>query len=181
MMYSQQEYDMMRRQTLQIEAEKRAIFKTLLTAVSVILTISLILLGYLYRQYSQSSSLISAAEARATTAEAQYQQANQELQDKRAQLDRIAQRAAQRGQQINSLVTAVMRKGASDAEIAALAHAIYESPDHVIDLPGIPPDSILRRYRYRSGGQVRAYVLVAGNVNGKWLLYSNLVAKAEDK
>jgi type II secretory pathway pseudopilin PulG len=181
MMYSQQEYDMMRRQTLQVEAEKRAIFKTLLTAVTIILTISLLLLGYLFRRYSQSSTLISAAEARAAQAEGQFQQANQELQDKRAQLESIAQRTTQRNAQINSLIPVVMRKGASDSEVATLAHAIYESPGRVIELPGIPPDSILRRYRYRSGGQVRAYVLVAGNVNGKWLLYSNLVAKADDK
>jgi hypothetical protein len=181
MMYSQQEYDMMRRQTLQVEAEKRAIFKTLLTGVSIILALSLLILGYLYRQYSQSSSLISAAEARAALAESQFQQANQELQDKRAQLEGIAQREAQRNEKINTLVPAVMRKGASDSEIASLAHAIYETPGRVIELPGIPPDSILRRYRYRSGGEVRAYVLVAGNVNGKWLLYSNLVARATDK
>ena len=181
MMYSQQEYDMMRRQTLQIEAEKRAIFRTLLTGVSILLTISLLLLGFLFRRYSQSSSLISEAEARAATAEAQLQQANQELQDKRAQLESIAQRATQRNERINSLVPVAMRKGASDSEVATLAHAIYESPGHVIELPGIPPNSILRRYRYRSGGDVRAYVLVAGNVNGKWLLYSNLVARAADK
>jgi len=180
-MYSQQEYDMMRRQTLQIEAEKRAMFRTLLMGVSILLALSLLSLGYIFLRYSQSSSLISAAEARASLAEAQYQKANQELQDKRAQLESISQRAAQRNEKINSLLPAVMRKGASDGEIAALAHAIYESPGHVIELPGIPPDSILRRYRYRSGGEVRAYVLVAGNVNGKWLLYSNLVARAEEK
>jgi hypothetical protein len=52
-MYSQQEYDMMRRQTLQIEAEKRSLLRTLLTAVAVALTISLILLGYLFRRWSQ--------------------------------------------------------------------------------------------------------------------------------
>ena len=181
MMYSQQEYDMMRRQTLQIEAEKRAIFKTLLMGVSIVLTLSLLLLGFLFRRYSQSSSLISAAESRASLAEAQYQQVNQELQDKRAQLESIAQRTAQRNERVNTLVPAVMRKGASDSEIATLAHAIYGSPGHVIELPSIPPDSILRRFRYRSGGEVRAYVLVAGNLNGKWLLYSNLVARAEEK
>jgi hypothetical protein len=34
MMYSQQEYDMVRRQTMQIEAEKRALLKWVLIVVS---------------------------------------------------------------------------------------------------------------------------------------------------
>ena len=37
MMYSQQEYDMVRRQTMQIEAEKRALLKWVLIVVSLLL------------------------------------------------------------------------------------------------------------------------------------------------
>ena len=58
-----------------------------------------------------------------------------------------------------------------------IAHAIYELPGHSTTLPSIPPDRILKRFRHRSGGQNYAYVLVAGMVDGKWTLYSNLVAK----
>lgn len=181
MMYSQQEYDMMRRQTLQIEAEKRSLLRTLLTVVAVLLTLSLLLLGYLFRRYSSSSSMIAAAEARAASAEAQYQQCDQELRDKRSQLDAFALRASERNAQISSILPRIMNKTASDAEVAALAHAVYEQPGHVIELPGIPPDSLLRRFRFRSEGQVRSYVLVAGNVDGKWLLYSNLVARTSDR
>lgn len=180
MMYSQQEYDMMRRQTLQIEAEKRTLLRSGLIIVAALLTISLILLGFLFSRYSQSSSLIAAAEGRAAAAETQFQQCDLELKDKRAQLDNLAERAAQRSEQIAALLPRVMNKTAGDGEIATLAHSIFEQPGHVIELPGIPPDSILRRFRYRTGGQIRAYVLVAGIVDGKWVLYSNLVGRAAE-
>jgi hypothetical protein len=47
----------------------------------------------------------------------------------------------------------------------------------VIELPSIPPDDVLRRYRTRVDGQPRAYILVAGEIDGKWRLYSVLVKK----
>jgi hypothetical protein len=50
-------------------------------------------------------------------------------------------------------------------------------PGRSVPLPSIPPDSLLKRYRLQICGQVSAYVLVAGIVDGKWTLYSNLVAK----
>lgn len=177
MMYSQQEYDMMRRQTLQIEAEKRSLLRTLLTGVAIALTIALILLGYLFRRYSQSSSLISTADNKAAAAEAQLQTCSSELQEKRAILEAQGKRTEQRSETIASLVAKVMSKSASDAEIGQLAHAVYELPGHSTTLPSIPPDKILKRFRHRSGGQNYAYVLVGGIVDGKWTLYSNLVAK----
>jgi hypothetical protein len=180
-MYSQQEYDMMRRQTLQIEAEKRSLLRTLLTGVAVALTITLILLGYLFRRYSQSNTLISSAENKAAAAEAQFQTCSTELQEKRGILDAQAKRAEQRTEAISRLIPRVMSKTASDVEIGQFANAVYELPSHSVVLPSIPPDSLLRRYRHRSGNQVSAYILVAGIVDGKWTLYSNLVAKGQSE
>ena len=168
---------MVRRQTLQIEAEKRALLRTLLVALSVALIVSLILVAFLFRRYSHSSTLIGAAEGKASAAEAQYQACNQELRQKTSILDAQAGKVAQRSEQIASLTPKVINKSASENEIATLAHAIYESPGHSIEFPSIPPDKILRRYRYRSGDQAYSYLLVAGNFDGKWVLFSNLLAK----
>ncbi|MEP7271714.1 MAG: hypothetical protein ABI882_09420, partial [Acidobacteriota bacterium] len=134
--------------------------------------------GFLFRRYSQSSSLISTAENKATAAESQLQGCATELQEKRAILDAQANRVEQRNSQISSLVPRILSKSASEGEIAQLAHAIYELPGHSISLPSIPPDGILKRYRYRAGNQAFAYILVAGLVDGKWTLYSNLVGKS---
>jgi hypothetical protein len=179
MMYSQQEYDMMRRQTMQIEAEKRTLLRTGLMIVAVLLTISLLLLGYLYRQYSISGSVVSAAESRAAASDSQYQVCAKELSEKKGILDAQSAELAARNKVIEDVLPKVMRKQGSDADVARLAHAIYAQPGHVIALPGVPPDEILRRMRYRTGNATFAYVLIAGLVDSKWLLYSNLVGKSD--
>jgi hypothetical protein len=64
MMYSQQEYDMMRRQTLQIEAEKRFALAHIVNWSRCSPDRYAHAAGYVFRRYSQSSTLISAAEAK---------------------------------------------------------------------------------------------------------------------
>jgi uncharacterized protein (DUF3084 family) len=178
MMYSQQEYEMVRRQTMQIEAEKRALLRWTLMVVAGAFALSLLALGWMYQQYSTADNKVEAAEARAVKAETEFKKVNQELAEKKAILDRQAATAAQQNATITGLVPKAVSGTATDAELAALAHAIFESRhNHVIELPRIPPDNILRRYRYRAGNEVRSYILIAGLVDGKWLLYSNLVAK----
>lgn len=179
MMYSQQEYDMMRRQTLQIEAEKRALLRTGLIIAVALLMISLIIVVYLFRQYSMTGSIVSAAESRAATSDAQYQACAKELTEKKAILDAQSSEIAARNQTIEDLLPKIMRKQGSDAEAARLAHAVFGQPGHVIDLPGIPPDQILKRLRYRTSSGTLAYILIAGNIDGQWRLYSNLVGKSD--
>ena len=179
MMYSQQEYDMMRRQTLQIEAEKRTLLRTGLIIAAGLLALSLLAVGYLYRQYSMSGSVVSAAEARAASSDAQYQTCAKELTEKKAILDVQSAEIAARNQVIDDLLPKIMRKQGSDAELARLAHAIFGQQGHVIELPAIPPDHILKRVRYRTSTGILAYVLIAGNIDGTWRLYSNLVGKSD--
>lgn len=179
-MYSQQEYEMVRRQTMQIEAEKRALLRWTLIVVASGLTLALFALGWMYQQYSTADNKIEAAEAARVKAETELKKVSQELAEKKAILDKQALTAGQQNATLNSLVPKAVSGTASDGELAALAHAIYESrTGHVIEIPRIPPDKILRRYRYRSGAEARSYVLIAGQIEGKWVLYSNLVNKGE--
>jgi len=177
MMYSQQEYDMVRRQTMQIEAEKRALLKWVLIVVSLLLAGSVILTGWMFRRYSISEDLIRNADERRVSAENQLRQVSRELAEKKAIEEKNAATVAQRNAVIDSVVPKMLAKTASDDELTNLARAIYETPGRVIDLPGIPPDNVLRRYRTRVDGQPRAYILVAGDIDGKWKLYSILVKK----
>src|SRR5262249_3176765 len=177
MMYSQQEYDMVRRQTMQIEAEKRALLKWGLIVVSLLLAGSVILTGWMFRRYSVSEDLIRNADERRASAENQLRQVSRELAEKKAIEERNAATVAQRNAVIDSTVPKMLSKLASDDELTNLARAINETPEHVIDLPGIPPDNVLRRYRTRVDGQPRAYIMVAADIDGKWKLHSILVKK----
>src|SRR5262245_66268812 len=78
MMYSQQEYDMVRRQTMQIEAEKRALLKWVLVAVSLLLAGSVIFIGWKLREYSAADERVRSAEERKAAAENQLLQVSRE-------------------------------------------------------------------------------------------------------
>ena len=177
MMYSQQEYDMVRRQTMQIEAEKRALLRWVLIVVSLLLAGSVILTGWMFRRYSVAEDLIRNADERKVSAENQLRQVTRERDELKAIQERSAATVAKRNALIDAAVPKMMAKIASDEELAELARAINETPQQVIELPGIPPDNVLRRYRSRVDGQPRAYVMIAGEIDGKWRLYSVLVKK----
>jgi len=177
MTYSQQEYDMVRRQTMQIEAEKRALLRWVLIVVSLLLAGSVILTGWMFRHYSASEDLIRSADERRASADNQLRQVSRERDELKAIQLKSAAAVAQRNAVIDSIVPKMLAKTASDDELTTLARAINETPEHVIDLPGIPPDNVLRRYRTRVDGQPRAYILLAADIEGKWKLYSILVKK----
>jgi hypothetical protein len=177
MMYSQQEYDMVRRQTMQIEAEKRTLLRWVLIVVSLLLGGSVILTGWMFRRYSVAEDLIRNADERRASAEHQLRQANRELAEKKAILEKNAATVAKRNAVIDSTVPKMLAKMANDDELAELARAINETPEHMIELPSIPPDQVIGRYKTRVDGQPRAYILIAGDIDGKWRLYSLLVKK----
>jgi len=180
MMYSQQEYEMVRRQTMQIEAEKRAFLRIALIVVSILLAAALFLSGLMYRRYSTAGSRIQNAENRAAGFEQQLQEVTKELEEKKALLAQNAATEAKQNQVIQEVVPKMLSKTARDVELAAMAHAIYQQPGHMISLPGIPPDNVLRRFRHRVDDVPHSYVLVAGQVDGQWRMYSNLVKNKAD-
>jgi hypothetical protein len=177
MMYSQQEYDMVRRQTMQIEAEKRALLKWVLIVVSLLLAGSVILTGWMFRHYSVAEDLVRDADGRTAFAENQLQQVSRERDELKAIQEQNAATAAQRSAVIESTVPRMLGKIAGNDELTTLARAINEMPGSVIDLPAIPPDNVLRRYRTSVDGQPRAYILLAADIEGQWKLYSILVKK----
>jgi cell division protein FtsB len=171
---------MVRRQTMQIEAEKRALLKWALIAVTFMLAASLVLTGMMYRRYSSSESLIEAANQRADSAESQLQQANRELAEKRSILEKNAAALSRQNAVIEATVPKMLTRAASESEMAELAQAVYDQPGHMIQLPSIPPNEVLRSYRVRVEGRPFKYTIVPGLLDGKWVIYSVLVKNQED-
>jgi hypothetical protein len=180
MMYSQQEYDMVRRQTIQIEAEKRALLRWALIVVTALLALALLLTAWMYRSYSVADDEVEAAQTRATDAETELQQVRRELEEKKAILDRSATSAAKQNQTIETVVPRMLNGTAGDGELAALAYAVYLQPGHMIELPRIPPNSVLRSYRLRVEGKPYKFTIVPGLLDSKWVIYSVLVKNQED-
>jgi hypothetical protein len=72
-------------------------------------------------------------------------------------------------------VPKMIAKTASDVELAELAHAVYQQPGHSTPVPSVPPDDAMKRLRFRAGPRLLTYQLVAGEIDGRWTLYSFLV------
>lgn len=180
-MYSQQEYDMVRRQTMQIEAEKRALLRWTLIVVTILFAFSLVLSGLMYQRYSSAEGKIEAADARAATAEAKLKEVSKELADKKAILEANSASTAKQNSIIETIVPKMVGRTASDAEVSELAHAVYNQPGHMIPLPSIPPNEVLRSYRYRGDGRPVKYTIVPGLIDNKWVIYSLLVKNQDDK
>jgi hypothetical protein len=175
MMYSQQEYDMVRRQTIQMEAEKRAVLRLALIVATALLAVTLFLSGMLYRRSSIAESVKRVAESKAATAEVRYQQTSRELAEKNAILEKQAAIQLNQNAIINRTVPKMIAKTASDVELAELAHAVYQQPGHSTPVPSVPPDDAMKRLRFRAGPRLLTYQLVAGEIDGRWTLYSFLV------
>lgn len=172
---------MVRRQTMQIEAEKRALLRWALIAVTVLFAASLLLSGLMYQRYSSAESTIQEAKTRATNAETQLQQVRKERDEKITQLEKYSAIASKQSTVIDSIVPKMFTYTASENELGELAHAVYNQPGHMIQLSGIPPNTILRSFRYRVDGRPHKYTFVPGLIDGKWVIYSVLVKNQEDR
>ena len=134
MMYSQQEYEMVRRQTIQIETEKRAVLRWAFFVALGITAALLVAALWLFTQYATADGKIEAAETRAVKAEADFKKVSTELAEKKNILDKQAATTAQQNQTITGLVPKAIGSTATDFELATLAHVIFESrPNHSIE------------------------------------------------
>lgn len=166
---------------MQIEAEKRALLRWTLIVVTILFAFSLVLSGLMYQRYSSSEGRIEAAVTRANTADAKYQEASKELDEKKKLLEANSAAMAKQNSVIETVVPKMINRTASDGELGELAHAAFNQPGHVIQLPSIPPNEVLRSYRYRGEGRPLKYTFVPGLIDGKWVIYSVLVKNQDDK
>jgi len=181
MIYSQQEYEMFRRQMMQIEAEKRAVLRYGLVLVTILFAGSLGLLGWIYAGFSTAEKRVVTANQKTAERESELSQVREELREKTLQLNRDSSARAAVDATISRLVPRVISGDAGDSELAELAHAIFQRPGHVIPLPARAPDIIHQgKYRIRIQNRPYSYMLIIGLLDGRWVLYSNLVKNQED-
>jgi uncharacterized SAM-binding protein YcdF (DUF218 family) len=174
-MYSQQEYEMVRRQTIQMETEKRALLRILLILMTLLLIGALVALVVTYRLYRGHINAADAAEARVVTLESQLKQTSQELQAKKTELEKLTNTATQRQAQVAALLPKVLTSTPNSAEVAEFAHAVYNSPGRSVNAPKLPPDPLFQRFwRFRNGNKTEVYSFARGQVDGQWIIYANL-------
>jgi hypothetical protein len=174
-MYNQQEIEMVRRQTIQIETEKRALMRTIAIATSIACGVCLALAAFFAYLYVSGRMAVTGAEGKIAASEDKYRKTNEELQKKTAELEKRAQVAAGRKQRFDELLSKAMGNRANGVEIGELAKEIYDSPQKVVEVQGIPPSSLTRWYKHRTNDKTYTFSLISTNLEGKNYLYSILM------
>src|SRR5580765_6121888 len=108
MMYSQEEYDQVRRQTMQIEGEKRAVLRLGLIVVTLLLVAALLVLSAVWVHYRSREGIAEAAEAKAGQAEAALAHTRTELEQKTQELERLTNVATKRSETVDRLTPRVV-------------------------------------------------------------------------
>ncbi len=175
-MYNQQEIDMVRRQTIQIESEKRNLLRIIAIWTSIASAACLLIAGFFFYLYASNRSEVTDSHTKMAQLESQLKKTNHELQKKQAELDRRAQVAAANKQRFDILLAKAMSSAASYTEITELAKGIYESPQKVVEVAGTPPGSLFKWYKYRENNKTYTYALIPGQIEGKNHIYSILVS-----
>lgn len=176
-MYSQQEYETVRRQTMQIESEKRALLRFVSWGLAGLLIGALMLAGLAFGLYRRNLGLADDATARVRTLQQQLDQTTRALQEKTTQLEKITNAARQQQQSVQAVIPRILSSTSTSAEIGEFAHNVYESPGRRVEVPRVPPNDLFTRFfRHRVNDKLKKYQLVAGEIDGQWVIYSNLVS-----
>jgi len=177
--YTQRDVETIREQIEQEQAARRRLLVLALLIVTAALVGAIILLSTSYglygRSVSQKQTLSDENSALKSQAAVTNQQLN-ELQQKQASYDQTRTEARAKLQKI---LPAALAPSSGGREASMLASMLYGLPDHQIEVDRKPPDSLFRNWRVKSGDITSTYALVGGFVDGKWIIYSNLISKSE--
>lgn len=173
--YRQSDVDTIREQIEQTEATKRRFLLLILIVAMAALAGTIVLLSTSYALYSSSQTSKKKLEQEHAELKTRADQTQQQLDSKIAKETSDAATRADAQQKLDKLLPAVLGGG---GEVGSFARMIYNLPDRRIELDKKPPDKLFRNWRVTTGSTTETYTLVGGFVDGKWVVYSNLVARS---
>jgi hypothetical protein len=138
---------------------------------------TIVLLSTSYALYSSSQSSKRKLEQEQAELKSRADQTQQQLDAKTAKETSDAQTRAEAQAKLDKLLPAVLNDHAGGVEVASFARMIYDLPNRRIELERKPPDKLFRNWRVTNGPMSDTYTLVGGFIDGKWIVYSNLVAR----
>lgn len=175
--YGQSDVDTIREQIEQTEAMKRRwLFLAMIISIAALVG-AIVLLSTNYALYSSAESDKKALVQENAALKARVDQTEQQLEAKTAQEAKDAEARAEAQTKLQTVLPAVLRGNAGPGEIASFARMVYSLPNSRVELDSPPPNKLFRNWRTTVGGTTETYTLVGGFVDGKWVVYSNLVAR----
>jgi cell division protein FtsB len=175
--YGQRDVDAIRQQIEQTESSKR---RGLLWALALSIAALLGSIAWLSTNYALYAS--SESDKRKLTQEnaalrLRADQTQQQLDAANAELARHSQHRADAQAKLEKILPDVLRGNASPGEMASFAQMVHSESSGRLELDQKPPDKLFRNWRATGGESPGTYALVGGFVDGKWVVYSNLLSR----
>ncbi len=175
--YNQSDVDNIRDQIEQTESAKRRwLFMALVVTIAALVG-AIVLLSTNYALYSSSESDKKKLAQENAALKSRADQTQQQLDSKNAQETKDAEARADAQTKLQTLLPSVLRGTASPNEVASFARMVHALPNSRLELDSKPPDRLFRNWRVAVGATTETYTLVGGLFDGKWVVYSNLVAR----
>lgn len=173
--YNQSDVDNIRQQIEQTESAKRRWLLLALVIAIAALVGAIVLLSTNYALYSSSESEKKRLIQENAALKQRADQTQQQLDAKMAKDNAEAQTRAEAQAKLDKALPAVLNDSAGGGEVASFARMVYHLPGSRVELDRKPPDKLFRNWKVATGGDTEVYTLVGGLVDGKWVVYSNLV------
>lgn len=175
--YVQRDVDVIRQQIEQAESSKR---RGLILALGLSLAAlfgSIAWWSTNYAMYAASESDKQKLLQENASLRLRADQTQQQLDSANTELAKHAQQQAAVQVKLQKLLPDVLRGNAGPGEMATFAQMVHNEASGRLELDQKPPDKLFRNWRVNGGDAPGVYTLVGGFVDGKWVVYSNLVAR----
>jgi len=175
--YTQRDVDTIREQINQEQAARRRLLVLAFFLTTAGLVGAIILLSTSYGLYSRSLAQREALTGENSTLKAQAADCNQQLAILERKLATVDQTRTDARARLQTLLPAALSPASAGRQAPSLAAMVYSLPDHQVEIDRKPPNSIFRNWRTKSGDVTSTYALVGGFIDGKWIIYSNLLTR----
>lgn len=175
--YGQRDVDAIREQIEETEASKRRGLLWALGLSVAALVGSIVLLTTSYALYSSGKSDMAILTEENAALRLRADQTQQQLDVATATLEAHSQNKAEAQAKLDRILPSVLNGNASPGEMASFAQMVHSEASGRLELDQRPPDKLFRNWRSSGGESPGTYALVGGFVDGKWVVYSNLVAR----
>ena len=156
--------------------KRRWLFLAMIISIAALVG-AIVLLSTNYALYSSSQSDKQQLAQENATLKSRADQTQQQLDSKIAQDTKQAEARNDAQEKLQKLLPAILRGNPSPGEVASFARMVSALPNGRVELDTKPPEKLFRNWKVSVGSNTEIYTLVGGFVDGKWVLYSNLVAR----
>jgi hypothetical protein len=176
--YTQSDVDVIRDQIIQGETMKRRSLMLGLILATAGLAATIALLSSSYGLYARSKAQNDELTRQNAATAQRNTDAQQALDALRARDARQESTKAEAMALVQKLLPGGSANTAAPIQGSSLARAVHQLGGHV-ETPSKPPDKLFRNWKVIADSSTEVYTVVGGFVDGKWVIYSNLVGRRQ--